>query len=218
VIFTNQTLNSFPEVAEGLEAVDLVESSEVMKALQQKALAGQANVRWSDTIESVPHCTSSCCAVIISHLQLTITFICVLAADAFTFFVAHEFFDALPIHIFQRAPSPTPSSPPTFLELLVSHTPPSEHLHLTLSPSPTPMSTYLPTTSAHFAAVLEGERIEVSPAAHTIMSKLGKLLEPRDGRGGGAGLVVDYGKDGLTSESFRVSFYTPRLLVDYQSF
>lgn len=90
---------------------------------------------------------------------------------------------------------------PRFRELLLTHTPPSSTLHLTLSPKPTNHSSYLPTTSPHFSTVKEGERVEISPQAFSIMHRLGALVGP--GSGGGAGLVVDYGKDGWASESFR---------------
>lgn len=142
-------------------------------------------------------------------------------AEAFTFFIAHEFFDALPIHILERisptvtaeeSESTTSDNPgakpaedkpaaPRFRELLLTHTPPSSTLHLTLSPKPTNHSSYLPTTSPHFSTVKVGERVEVSPQAFSIMHRLGALVGP--GSGGGSGLVVDYGKDGWASESFR---------------
>jgi hypothetical protein len=65
--FGNQTLNSFPEVADGIESIDLVETSDVLRAVQLKALAeagagrlGSLSppVRHWDLVEQIPQCTS----------------------------------------------------------------------------------------------------------------------------------------------------------------
>ncbi|KAL7416202.1 S-adenosyl-L-methionine-dependent methyltransferase [Mrakia frigida] len=199
-----RTFKSFPALSKSITTIDLVETSPVMQAMQKVALEKVGlpegvEVRWFDWMEEVPKDPST-----------------------FTLFLAHEFFDALPIHLFEQieptpppAPtstsstqtptqpssSPSPSPPkPEFRELLVTYTPPSPTLHLTLSPTPTPASIFLPTTSPHFDSIQIGERVEICPAAAGIMKVLGELIAEGEG---GSGLVVDYGKAEWTGNSFR---------------
>ncbi|CED82745.1 Uncharacterized conserved protein [Phaffia rhodozyma] len=198
-----RTFKQFSFMAETIQTVDLVESSPVMREAQKKALepylkrkdGSHVQIRWFDRIEEVP------------------------VSDAYTLFSAHEFFDALPIHLLERVPpplepepSPVTTSPspentdlskPHFHELLVTYTPPSPAFHFTLSVEPTPYSTYIPTTSAEFEKVEIGQRIEVGAVGFGIMRRLGALLFEGKNAGGGSGLVIDYGKDGFYSESFR---------------
>lgn len=91
-------------------------------------------------------------------------------------------------------------------------TDPSSGLTLALSREPSTLSDILPTTSSRFEDVPIGGRVEISKDSYEMMRMLGKLvsgLEGDDGEAqggmGGVGLVVDYGKDGFSSNSFRVS-------------
>jgi len=105
------------------------------------------------------------------------------------FIIAHEFFDALPIHVFQNITSTshqdttiqTPTGPiqsPRRLppgnqwrEMLVSPRPPHRlkegepEFELTLSKASTPHSMYLPETSSRYKALksTDGATIEISP-------------------------------------------------------
>lgn len=115
------------------------------------------------------------------------------------FILAHEFFDALPIHAFQ-------STPQGWREFLVSHqprgTPSSEKandlFHLTLSQKTTPYSLYLPSLSPRHRALLtcsstapaHQTTIEISPQALSIMESLSHLIASSPA---GACLIIDYG-------------------------
>lgn len=117
------------------------------------------------------------------------------------FVIAHEFFDALPIHAFQSVPRSASTSPRRqndtngfseapneWRELLVSPCAPTtlynspkasdSEFELSLSTKTTPYSQYLPTLSQRYASLLSrvGSTIEISPSARTTMSILARLV------------------------------------------
>ncbi|UKZ78122.1 hypothetical protein TrVFT333_005856 [Trichoderma virens FT-333] len=136
-----RTIQRFPAMANSIENVFMVEASRELRETQKKLLCGpdapsteskagchspskygSAPIVWTETIKSIP-----------------------IEPDKTPFIVAHEFFDALPIHTFQSAaaaaPKPSPSAssspqpddapapdpaPPTmeWREMMVSITPP----------------------------------------------------------------------------------------------
>ncbi|KAF8896131.1 S-adenosyl-L-methionine-dependent methyltransferase [Infundibulicybe gibba] len=143
------------------------------------------------------------------------------APSDYKMLIAHEFFDALPIHVLQKSetgwhevmiassdvisskPAPDgtlPSTPPLALS-------PQSRLHRVLSPTPTATSSVLGASSPRFQQLPVGSRIEVSPAAFRIGRSIGELLtmkQPED-HSGGCALVIDYGGDHVYGDSFRVS-------------
>ncbi|KAG9124017.1 hypothetical protein FRC07_013180 [Ceratobasidium sp. 392] len=121
--------------------------------------------------------------------------------------VAHEFFDAIPIHIIEKtsqgfqevlvdidrtAGAVTISSSPTTAQ-------PSK-LRYVLSGRLSPLAHTLGQSSPRFNSLPMGSRIEVSPASWGIARTAGKLV---GAPGGGAGLVIDYGDDKAFGSSFR---------------
>lgn len=75
------------------------------------------------------------------------------------------------------------------------------------------MSQVLPATSDRFASVPVGGRVEISKDSFETMRMVGQLISAandedvsanKSGGVGGAGLVIDYGTDGFSSNSFRV--------------
>lgn len=124
--------------------------------------------------------------------------------------VAHEFFDALPINVFQKTEN-------GFREVYVNlagdvkgaeEDSSSFGLTLGLAREATTLSKILPATSPRYLGIPVGERIEISPESWQVMRSLGEVVSGgKDGqvRAGGAALVIDYGQDGASSNSFRVS-------------
>lgn len=118
------------------------------------------------------------------------------------FLLAHEFFDAMPIHAFEKtkhgwrellvdiknSPILMPSGPSG---LAAQEAVPT--FHLTLSNKATPYSLSL-TKSPRFAKLEPPSRIEVSPESQSVTNTIASILQGSAGRGGGgAALIIDYG-------------------------
>ncbi|XP_006459262.1 hypothetical protein AGABI2DRAFT_65768 [Agaricus bisporus var. bisporus H97] len=202
--------------------IHLVETSPALRAIQEQKLASSpkrtVKLHFHHSISDVPHNPSQ-----------------------YTMFVAHEFFDALPIHLLQRKEtgwhevtidtdrdsySTSSSSQTTAVN---SGTRPL--LRRVLSPSPTAASTVLGLSSPRFNSLPIGSFIEVSPAAFRIARQVAQLVsgttEPEpliqhnhkhdvapntDESVGGCGLIIDYGGDQVYGDSFRA--FRQHKLVD----
>ncbi len=128
--------------------VHLVEASPVLRAAQAQRLAG-VPVTWHDSVDALP--------------------------ETPLWFVANEFFDALPIRQFVRAGG-------GWREVVVGLD--GGNLARGLTP-PAPLADL-----AHrLADTREGEVVETCPAAGPVM----QALQARIARHGGAALIVDYG-------------------------
>ncbi|KAK5004085.1 hypothetical protein LTR28_009361, partial [Elasticomyces elasticus] len=174
-----QTIRNFKPLASALEAIYLVEASPSLRETQHKLLcgsnplketdmghqstsrhAGNLRVVWTEDIRFVPK-----------------------DASKTPFIIAHEFFDALPIHIFQSVPPSTETNTITtptgthttrlprasqtnqWREMVVSPSPPYQiaapkatpesqpEFQLTLAKASTPHSLYLPETSPRYQAL-----------------------------------------------------------------
>ncbi|XP_065489143.1 protein arginine methyltransferase NDUFAF7, mitochondrial isoform X2 [Caloenas nicobarica] len=105
----------------------------------------------------------------------------------YSFYLAHEFFDALPIHKFQRTEK-------GWREVLVDVDPEvPDQLRFVLSPSSTPA------TQNFIQPEETRDHVEVCPEAGVIIQNLACRIE----KGGGAALVADYGHDGTKTDTFR---------------
>uniref|UniRef100_A0A6J0T8U3 Protein arginine methyltransferase NDUFAF7 n=2 Tax=Pogona vitticeps TaxID=103695 RepID=A0A6J0T8U3_9SAUR len=104
-----------------------------------------------------------------------------------SFYLAHEFLDALPIHKFQKTEK-------GWHELLVDIDPGApDKLRFVLAPSITPA------TKAFIHDEESRNHVEVCPDAGIIIQKLAQNIEEN----GGAALIVDYGHDGTKTDTFR---------------
>jgi NADH dehydrogenase [ubiquinone] 1 alpha subcomplex assembly factor 7 len=75
-----RVFKQFPAARDSLARVHLVETSRPLRQQQEKSLSSASvEVAWHESIEEVP----------------------VEEDDMYTMFIAHEFFDALPIHVFE---------------------------------------------------------------------------------------------------------------------
>ncbi|KAK4216687.1 putative S-adenosyl-L-methionine-dependent methyltransferase-domain-containing protein [Rhypophila decipiens] len=175
-----RTIQSFPAMANSIDAIYMVEASAELRLAQKKLLCGEdapmteskvgyhsickytsLPIVWTETIKSIP-----------------------ISPDKMPFIIAHEFFDALPIHAFELITVPASnakenSSPSTkttsstlqWRELVVTPTPPgSTHdslrtpstqsrstpppdFQLTRSDQPTRHALYLPESSPRYRAI-----------------------------------------------------------------
>ncbi|KAM3861126.1 protein arginine methyltransferase NDUFAF7, mitochondrial [Diretmus argenteus] len=105
----------------------------------------------------------------------------------FSIYVAHEFFDALPIHKFQRTLK-------GWREVLVDvHPDQPDQLRFVLAPSPTLASSTL------IQAGEKRDHVEVCPQGGAIVQRLASRIA----EAGGAALIADYGHDGTKTDTFR---------------
>lgn len=164
----------------------MVETSQKLRDVQKDRLADRiasfespVDISWYDRIEDLPRDESE-----------------------YSMVVAHEFFDALPIHILKKT---SEGFRELFVDLqrspLLSPTLPSKpRLGLAVSPIPNVTSAALSSSSRRFNAVPVGHQLEVSPASWNIARAIGELVSAK---GGGAGLIVDYGDARAFESSFR---------------
>ncbi|KAK1889452.1 Protein arginine methyltransferase NDUFAF7 mitochondrial [Dissostichus eleginoides] len=105
----------------------------------------------------------------------------------FSIFIAHEFFDALPIHTFQRTPK-------GWREVLVDIDPEKQNrLRFVVSPSPTPAS------SALIQPEERRSHVEVCADGGVLVQQISRRIV----EDGGAALIADYGHDGTKTDTFR---------------
>lgn len=108
--------------------------------------------------------------------------------EGHSYFIAHEFLDALPIHQFQMTSS-------GWREVLVD-VDAEEKLRFVLSPSPTPASSAY---AAQHTGEGEGAWLEVCPQALVCVEEVGRRVV----RYGGAALLADYGTNTPINNSLR---------------
>ncbi|OMO79187.1 putative S-adenosyl-L-methionine-dependent methyltransferase MidA protein [Corchorus capsularis] len=152
---------------QNLKCVDEDNTSENVEKRITSTLAG-APVSWHAALEQVP-----------SGLP--------------TIIIAHEFYDALPIHQFQRASR-------GWCEKMVDVTEDSS-FRFVLSPQPTPATLYL-MKRCKWAVPEEIEKlnqIEVCPKSIDLTQTLAKRI----GTDGGGALIIDYGLNGVVSDSLQ---------------
>lgn len=204
----NQTFKSLGAFGKTLSDVHLVENSPYMKKLQEEKLAQWIDqglkVHWHERIEDLP----------------------VADGKTYTMVAAHEFFDALPIHMFEKRAEgwrevfvdlekpqtaqeastilipgqPDPQS--TNLGAKKTSTPEAEpKLRFVVSPSATLAANLLVREDdARFKGLSQGTRVEVCPDLYGLGAAAAKLVKSC-----GAGLVIDYGDERFFNHSFRVS-------------
>ncbi|XP_075993394.1 protein arginine methyltransferase NDUFAF7, mitochondrial [Genypterus blacodes] len=105
----------------------------------------------------------------------------------FSVFLAHEFFDALPVHKFQRTQR-------GWREVMVDVDPEKpDQLRFVMAPSPTPASCTLIQTDER------RPHVEVCPEGGALVQQ----LSSRIAQSGGAALIADYGHNGTKTDTFR---------------
>ncbi|ETW83288.1 hypothetical protein HETIRDRAFT_316531 [Heterobasidion irregulare TC 32-1] len=182
-----RTLAQFPASRSVRKHVHLVETSSSLRKIQEQKLvrwdeAHNIHLSWHDSIDDIPATSGS---------------------DSYTILVAHEFFDALPMHLIEKTQK-------GWQEVLITSAHDSSSktilrpLSPTLSAAPSPVSTLLGSSSTRFSSLPIGSRIEVSPAGFQISRKVGELIGGKSNIGSrGSALIIDYGADKAFGNSFR---------------
>ncbi|KIL64283.1 hypothetical protein M378DRAFT_126966 [Amanita muscaria Koide BX008] len=176
-----------------LKHLHLVESSSAMRSIQEQKLRPHVQksgfqVSWHNTLEEFSP-----------------------SPGVFTMLVAHEFFDALPIHVLQKKETgwhevmigSHDSVRPTSVSPTESSYP---RLRRVLSPEPSAASTLLGLSSPRFKNLPADSTIEVSPSSFKVAHRIGQLLASQGESTsvqGGCALIIDYGDDKVYGDSFR---------------
>ncbi|KAM4803774.1 protein arginine methyltransferase NDUFAF7, mitochondrial isoform X1 [Urocitellus parryii] len=104
----------------------------------------------------------------------------------YSFYLAHEFFDVLPVHKFQKTPQ-------GWREVFIDIDPQvSDKLRFVLAPCATPAEAFIQHDETR-------DHVEVCPDAGVIIQELSQRIALT----GGAALIADYGHDGTKTDTFR---------------
>ncbi len=138
-----RVMNVFPDLKKALN-IHLVDISPVLKSIQKDNLSKYDNVNWYDSFDDIP--------------------------EGFSFIIANEFFDALPINQFEKKQG-------EWRERVVIYD--AENDELRLKHKNCDLDLEAP----------EGSIYEESPVSNEIMLEISKRIAEQ----GGAALIVDYG-------------------------
>ncbi|XP_012562426.2 protein arginine methyltransferase NDUFAF7, mitochondrial isoform X1 [Hydra vulgaris] len=175
-----RVMKQFPETLSNFE-VNFVEVSEKMISLQKQNLGishekkdfyitpSGTKVSWFTHVQDVP--------------------------KGLTFYLAHEFFDALPVHLFKKVNG-------KYHELLVGLNRSENELQLVTAPGPSPVAkTFLNSET-------NADECEVCPEAAVVMSYISENISMY----GGCAMIIDYGES--DSQRFSLRGYKNHVLVD----
>ena len=215
LLISLQALRNFKPFVKAIDSVSLVEASSNLREAQRKLLCGD------NPFEDTPNGQKS----ISKYSGIPIEWvedIRLLNSEKkdsrMPFFVAHEFFDALPIHAFRSIPQPLqqPSqvsteeysstrrpSGPQWRELVVASNPNAEfkpggeelEFQLSVAKAANPNSVVLPETSERYKALkaVPDAYIEISPESQKYVQDLTHHIAGSSGSAKGAALIIDYG-------------------------
>jgi len=188
-----RTFSSIKDVTGSLTSIHMVENSRVMRAMQKTAMqhlhaAQHIKLEWHDDLEEIEP-----------------------DPNAYTMLVAHEFFDALPVHMLEKAedgwreimvdlarPDLPKEEEPADAENVPQET--NFAFRFAKSPPNTPLATLLSQSSERYADVPNGSRIEVSPQSSAVAQTVTSLI---GSQAGGAAMLIDYGDASAFGSSLR---------------
>lgn len=163
-------------------SVHLVEVSPVLSALQAQELTGSDSHMTAEGEEPAYRRGNTADGVQVSWYRRLQD-----VPSGFSVTVAQEFFDALPIHKFQKTPR-------GWREVLVDIDPQREgQLRFVLSPTATLASSTLIQRGE------QREHVEVCAEGGVVLQHISRRIS----ESGGAALIADYGHDGTKSDTFR---------------
>ncbi|THH08597.1 hypothetical protein EW145_g2608 [Phellinidium pouzarii] len=179
----------------------LIETSGPMRALQHETLqkygffkgtedGSQERFYWRDSLEDM-----------LANSKVD--------EGTYTIVIAHEFFDALPVHVVEKhktswheiqiTSEPNPAVPIVIRDLETSPSPPFRFVR---TPEPTPLAILLGSMSPRYNKLAEGSRLEVSPVAFKAARQIAELVSHPKSSGGSA-LIIDYGQESHSGNSLR---------------
>ncbi|KAI8585330.1 S-adenosyl-L-methionine-dependent methyltransferase [Geranomyces variabilis] len=180
-----RALGSFPQVMKTIRGVHMVDASPHLRQMQAKMLEPSADVNedtttvkrqdglavhWHESLDTVPE-------------------------GVCTMFIAHEFFDAMPVYKFQLTDA-------GWREIMVTidESPDSpHHFAFVLSEGPTKASKTIMAYENFQNKYKVGDRIEVAPDSYAVSNRIAKRIK----ESGGGALFVDYGRDYALGDSLR---------------
>ena len=148
-----RVISNWPELASAV-TLHMVETSPNLRDIQARTLKS-FRPTWYDRIEEIP--------------------------SGFSFIVANEFFDALPVHQFEKIAG-------QWMERHVKFSESKQEFEFTHLPPSFDLSGIMP---EKFIQAKEGSVFEVSPASLSVIQTMTKRLN----KSGGAALIIDYGHD-----------------------
>lgn len=171
-----------PALGDAAVSIHLVEVSPRLSQVQAQCLTGdQSQVAASEEEPVYRHGTTSTGLPISWYRRLDDV------PRGFSIYLAHEFFDALPIHKFQRTEK-------GWREVMVDIEPEEpDKLRFVIVPSPTLASSTL------IQADEKRRHVEVCPEGGVVIQRLANRIQ----EDGGAALIADYGHDGNKTDTFR---------------
>ena len=182
-----RTSAKFPQYLQAVRSIHLIEASPRLREIQRKLLCGSnaivhrdstwqamstegKNIVWHEGLQTVP-------------TTLTNPFI-----------LAHEFFDALPIHAFERAQDGWRELLVNYKEKLIQTSQSARDIELVLTvDKKISARAAAVAASPRFKDLPVGSRIEVSTEAHSNMVQITSLLNPPATTSTGCALIIDYG-------------------------
>lgn len=184
-----RTFSSFKPFLSTLKRIQLVETSDGLMELQLSAIKEALSAVGKKVVSADEEKEAGQDGIVVEWFP-SIDLIPVVE-DEFTILTAHEFFDALPTHIFEK------HQDGKFREVLVGIKPKSsitilkpgddlnakerekEELGFVLSPAPTPWAQMLVQNNPRFKHLQPGQRVEVSPEVWAIARRVGELVAGR---------------------------------------
>ncbi|KAL9106173.1 MAG: hypothetical protein Q9227_008765 [Pyrenula ochraceoflavens] len=220
-----RTLCQFKKFGSAVDGVYLVEASHSLREVQRKLLCGDNAFEKTDSTGWMAKSKYMSNSDPIKVYWVEDTQLLPNPRDGTPtpFFVAHEFFDALPIHAFTSVPpasqpastllmpdgspaarQPSSAKEPQWRELLVSvaaRTLPSDkeqqtEFQLTTAKASNPASLVIPESSSRYKRLKStpGSTIEVSPEGQKVSQDIARRIGgTKDRQPSGAGLIIDYG-------------------------
>lgn len=219
-----RTFSAFPDMMAALRSLELVEASPLFIERQEAAL--------SQTLARLHRSLANADTPIekLKPEEIRIEWFPTyerpaVDPEAWTMVVAHEFFDALPIHIFEKHAQgwrevmvdiDEKTEPVSVIKASDLNKPPQEPgLRFVLSPGATAWSQLLVASSERFKSLQPGQRVEVSPVSWTAARRIGELVSGYPAlRPGPDGQPAPPSEE-LASERAKPSLGGCGLVVDY---